>query len=71
MDKAALLAEVINHVKELRKNAAEATKDMLVPSDIDEVRVEQETDGVGEASYTIRAFRFYGFLFFHTYIAKG
>lgn len=55
MDKAALLAQVINHVKELRKNAAEATKGMLVPTDVDEVRVEQQTDGVGESSYVIRA----------------
>lgn len=55
MDKAALLAEVINHVKELRKNATEATKGMLVPMDVDEVRVEQQTD-VGESSHIIRAF---------------
>ncbi|KAL3509219.1 hypothetical protein ACH5RR_028620 [Cinchona calisaya] len=56
MDKAALLAEVVNHVKELRKKAAEATKGMLVPTDMDEVRVEQQTDGTSEDSYTIRAF---------------
>lgn len=57
MDKAALLAEVINHVKELRKKATEATKGMLVPTDTDEVRVEEhQADAAGEASYTIRAF---------------
>lgn len=55
MDKAALLAEVINHVKELRKSATEATKGMLVPMDVDEVRVEQQTDA-GESSHMIRAF---------------
>lgn len=55
MDKAALLAEVINHVKELRKSASEATEGMLVPMDVDEVRVEQETDA-GESSHIIRAF---------------
>lgn len=55
MDKAALLAEVINHVKELRKSATEATKGMLVPMDVDEVRVEQQTDA-GESSHIIRAF---------------
>lgn len=56
MDKAALLAEVINHVKELRKSATEATKGMLVPMDVDEVRVEQQTDAAGESSHIIRAF---------------
>ncbi|CAK9133254.1 unnamed protein product [Ilex paraguariensis] len=52
MDKAALLAEVINHLKVLRKNAAEDAKGILIPTDIDEVRVEQQADG---ASYSIKA----------------
>ncbi|XWS15829.1 hypothetical protein CRYUN_Cryun34aG0035200 [Craigia yunnanensis] len=40
MDKATLLGEVIRQVKELKKNATEASKDFLVPMDDDEVRVE-------------------------------
>ncbi|XP_052177306.1 transcription factor bHLH30-like [Diospyros lotus] len=55
MDKASLLAEVINHLKELRKNAAEATGGVLVPMDIDEVKVEQHEDGSDGASCAIRA----------------
>ncbi|XP_022872521.1 transcription factor bHLH30-like isoform X1 [Olea europaea var. sylvestris] len=55
MDKAALLAEVINKVKELRGNVAEATKGTLVPTDIDEVRVEQQTDEHDGAFFSIRA----------------
>ncbi|XP_059663235.1 transcription factor bHLH30-like [Cornus florida] len=54
MDKASLLAEAINRLKELRKNAAEATKGVLIPMDIDEVRVEQE-DGSDGSSFSIRA----------------
>ncbi|XP_027062649.1 transcription factor bHLH30-like isoform X2 [Coffea arabica] len=43
--------------KELRKKATEATKGMLVPTDTDEVRVEEhQADAAGEPSYTIRAF---------------
>ncbi|CAI9784390.1 unnamed protein product [Fraxinus pennsylvanica] len=55
MDKAALLAEVINKVKELRGNVTEATRGILVPTDIDEVRVEQEADQHDGASISIRA----------------
>lgn len=55
MDKAALLAEVINKVKELRGNVTEATRGTLVPTDIDEVRVEQEADQHDGASFSIRA----------------
>ncbi|XWS12530.1 hypothetical protein CRYUN_Cryun37aG0097100 [Craigia yunnanensis] len=40
MDKATLLGEVIRQVKELKKNATEASKGFLVPMDDDEVRVE-------------------------------
>ncbi|KAL7000546.1 hypothetical protein U1Q18_001697 [Sarracenia purpurea var. burkii] len=53
MDKASLLAEVVNHLKELRINAAEAANGILVPMDIDELRVEQE-DGSDGASCSIR-----------------
>ncbi|XP_022864707.1 transcription factor bHLH30-like [Olea europaea var. sylvestris] len=55
MDKAALLAEVIKKVKELRGSVAEATKGTLVPTDIDEVRVEQEADQRDGATFSIRA----------------
>nr|WAK86054.1 transcription factor bHLH8 [Nothapodytes nimmoniana] len=55
MDKAALLAEVISGLKELRRNAAEATKGILVPMDIDEVRVEEHADGTDGSCYSIRA----------------
>lgn len=55
MDKAGLLSEVINQVKSLRQSAAEATNGTLVPSDIDEVTVEEEEDPSDAASISIRA----------------
>lgn len=55
MDKASLLAEVIDQLKQLRRNAADATRGILVPMDIDEVRVEQQDDGLGGDSCSIRA----------------
>ncbi|KAK3036495.1 hypothetical protein RJ639_030509 [Escallonia herrerae] len=55
MDKASLLGEVINHLKELRQSAAEATKGILIPMDIDEVRVDQQEDGLDEESFPISA----------------
>ncbi|KAG6416862.1 hypothetical protein SASPL_124303 [Salvia splendens] len=55
MDKAGLLGEVINQVKLLRQRAAEATKGAAVPSDIGEVRVEEEEDPNDNASTSIRA----------------
>ncbi|KAG8386813.1 hypothetical protein BUALT_Bualt03G0187900 [Buddleja alternifolia] len=50
MDKAALLGEVINKVKELRCSVAEATNGTLVPTDIDEVKVEEEEEDINESS---------------------
>lgn len=44
MDKAALLAEVINHVKKLKNNAARIGKHCPVPSDTDEVTVEVQQE---------------------------
>lgn len=44
MDKATLLAEVISQVKELKKNAAEASEGLLIPVDDDEVQVEEYND---------------------------
>ncbi|PSS05655.1 Transcription factor bHLH30 like [Actinidia chinensis var. chinensis] len=55
MDKASLLAEVLDRLKELRRNAAEATKGILVPLDIDEVIVEQQDGGSDGDSCAIRA----------------
>lgn len=40
MDKATILAEVISQVKELKKNAMEASKGFLIPTEVDEVKVE-------------------------------
>ncbi|CAL0331356.1 unnamed protein product [Lupinus luteus] len=55
MDKATLLAEVISQVKELKKNAMEASKGLIIPKDSDEVKVEpyddEEGEGDGSVSY--------------------
>lgn len=52
MDKATLLAEVISQVKELKKDAAEASQGILIATDDDEVRVELCEDGAeGAVSY--------------------
>ncbi|KMT04514.1 hypothetical protein BVRB_8g181760 [Beta vulgaris subsp. vulgaris] len=48
MDKATLLAEVISQIKVLKKQAIEATKDLLVPTDANEVTVEPYDDGGGD-----------------------
>uniref|UniRef100_A0A0C9RN41 TSA: Wollemia nobilis Ref_Wollemi_Transcript_9583_1375 transcribed RNA sequence n=1 Tax=Wollemia nobilis TaxID=56998 RepID=A0A0C9RN41_9CONI len=54
MDKATLLAEVIHHVKELKKRAAEVAKGGPIPTDCDELSV--ESDGGDERGRTfIRA----------------
>lgn len=55
MDKASLLAEVISHVKELKRSAIEASKGLVIPMDIDEVKVEPYDDGVLGRPFTIRA----------------
>lgn len=55
LDKASLLAEVINHLKLLRSNATEAAKGILVPMDHDEVRVEQHVDQSDDAPCSIKA----------------
>ncbi|XP_034701252.1 transcription factor bHLH30-like isoform X1 [Vitis riparia] len=55
MDKASLLGEVVSHLKELKRTAAEISKGLLVPMDIDEVRVEQQEGGLDEAPYSIKA----------------
>lgn len=55
MDKATLLAEVINQVKELKKNAIEASKGHLIPTDADEVRVETCENGSGDGTFSVTA----------------
>lgn len=55
MDKATLLAEVISHVRELKKNAVEASEGFLIPMDCDEVRVEICNDGSGDGTVSYRA----------------
>ncbi|XP_030465476.2 transcription factor bHLH30-like [Syzygium oleosum] len=55
MDKAALLAEVVNQVKELKKNAIEASKGLLVPADADEITVEPCGDGARDDAFSFRA----------------
>ncbi|XP_057863150.1 transcription factor bHLH30 [Cryptomeria japonica] len=44
-DKASLLAEVIDHVKDLKRRASEIAKGNPVPTDVDELRVEADGDG--------------------------
>lgn len=55
MEKAALLAQVISHVKKLKRNAAEINKSYTVPSDTDEVRVEVEGDMTIAGRLMVRA----------------
>nr|AND01142.1 hypothetical protein [Linum usitatissimum] len=45
MDKASLLAEVVSNLKELKRNAAEASEGIFMPMDVDELKVEQELEG--------------------------
>ncbi|KAF9587765.1 hypothetical protein IFM89_005497 [Coptis chinensis] len=55
MDKASLLAEVIDHVKELKRTTAEACKGFVIPMDVDEVRVEPHEDAM-EGSFCIKVY---------------
>lgn len=56
MDKAALLTEVINHLRQLKRNAEEATQQYVIPSDADEIKVEQEQGEVMDLEFkTIKA----------------
>lgn len=43
MDKAALLGSVIEHVKDLKRKAVEVSKALIVPTDVDEVNIENTT----------------------------
>ncbi|RZR99096.1 hypothetical protein BHM03_00028573 [Ensete ventricosum] len=55
LEKAALLAQVINHVKKLKKNAAEISEGYTIASDVDEVRVEVEGDAMKSGSFIVKA----------------
>ncbi|XP_022723958.1 transcription factor bHLH106-like [Durio zibethinus] len=55
MDKATLLGEVIRQVEELKKNATEASKGLLVPIDDDEVRVEPCDDDEANGTFSFKA----------------
>ena len=54
MDKATLLAEVIQQVKELKRNATKASKGLLLPIEEDEVRVEPHDDRT-DGAFSLRA----------------
>lgn len=55
LDKAALLAEVINHVKKLKSDAAAISRGHSIPSDADEVRVEVGADGIIPGTFSVKA----------------
>ncbi|XP_039143787.1 transcription factor bHLH30-like [Dioscorea cayenensis subsp. rotundata] len=55
LDKASLLAEVISHVKKLKSNATEISKGCIVPSEVDEARVETESIGLNSEALMIKA----------------
>ncbi|XP_068667085.1 transcription factor bHLH30-like [Aristolochia californica] len=55
MDKAALLEEVISHVKELKRHAAEISKRYVIPTEVDEVKVEPDVDEVNTGTFLIKA----------------
>ncbi|KAG8365529.1 hypothetical protein BUALT_Bualt18G0114600 [Buddleja alternifolia] len=55
MDKATLLAEVINQVKQLRTTATQATEGLHIPMDTDEVKVEKLEKNAGHGSLLLRA----------------
>ncbi|CAL0300933.1 unnamed protein product [Lupinus luteus] len=54
-DKATILAEVISQLKELKKNAMEASKGFLIPTDYDEVKVEPYDNKNGDGSISYKA----------------
>ncbi|GMH12621.1 hypothetical protein Nepgr_014462 [Nepenthes gracilis] len=55
MDKASLLAKVINHLKGLKKNAAEAMGGLIIPLDADEVIIEELSDVSDRTGFSIKA----------------
>lgn len=55
LDKAGLLAEVINHIKKLKGDAIEIAKVCTIPSDSDQLTVEIEHEGASSNSFFIKA----------------
>ncbi|KAJ1415794.1 Myc-type, basic helix-loop-helix [Sesbania bispinosa] len=55
MDKASLLGEVLSHLKELKRNAAQACEGVMIPKDSDEISVEEQEGGFNGFPYSIRA----------------
>nr|QDH08946.1 transcription factor bHLH30-like isoform X1 [Cymbidium sinense] len=55
LDKAGLLAEVINHIKNLKSDAVEISKFCTIPSDTNELKVEIDGDGASNNSFSIKA----------------
>ncbi|KAK4255589.1 hypothetical protein QN277_008571 [Acacia crassicarpa] len=55
MDKASLLGEVVRNMKELKRNAAQACEGLMIPTDSDEIRVEEQEDGSNGFPYSIKA----------------
>ncbi|XP_011626267.1 transcription factor bHLH30 [Amborella trichopoda] len=54
MDKASLLAQVINHLRDSKRKADEISKGSLIPTAFDEVRVENEADGPNKEGVFLR-----------------
>ncbi|CAN1759339.1 Putative transcription factor bHLH107 [Linum perenne] len=55
MDKASLLAKVVSNLKELERNAAEASEGLFMPMGVDELKVEQEGEALDGPPYLIKA----------------
>lgn len=54
MDKATLLAEVIRQVKQLKKKATQASLGLLMPEDVDELKIEKVNHSIN-GDFTFRA----------------
>ncbi|KAI3743698.1 hypothetical protein L1987_56762 [Smallanthus sonchifolius] len=55
MDKATLLAEVIRQVKQLKTNAKQASSGLLIPEDVDEVKIETLDNAAVNGGLTFHA----------------
>ncbi|KAD4982451.1 hypothetical protein R6Q59_002060 [Mikania micrantha] len=55
MDKATLLAEVIRQVKQLKINAKQASLGLLIPEDVDEVKIEKRDNSAVNGDLTFHA----------------
>lgn len=55
MDKASLLGEVIRHLKELKRNEAQACEGLMIPKDNDEISVEEQEGGWNGFPFSIKA----------------